>query len=217
MTQFGVPKFRLLGTDALVLESPGSPSLARQARIWSIFAATRDWEFVVERVPGLNTITILFDATATDAHRLQTRLLEAWNESSEAAVAGRHHEIGVRYGGDNGPDLADVARITGLSERDVVAKHCTREYSVYFLGFQPGFAYLGDLDPALHVPRRSRPRRLVRAGSVAIGGTQTAIYPFDSPGGWNIIGASDVALFDARRDPAALFAPGDSVRFVEIV
>jgi len=122
-------------------------------------------------------------------------------------------EILVCYGGEFGPDLEDVARHTGLTPRQVVELHASATYIVYFLGFSPGFPYLGGLSPKLATPRLPTPRKRVPAGSVAIGGNQTGIYSVESPGGWRIIGRTSAALFDATRNPPALLCAGDSVRF----
>lgn len=118
--------------------------------------------------------------------------------------------IPVRY---DGPDLAWVAEQTGLAVADVIRRHAEPTYRVYAVGFVPGFAYLGPLDPALVLPRRAEPRRRVPAGSVAIAGAQTGIYPAETPGGWHLIGRTDLVLFDPARDPPALLAAGASVRF----
>ena len=117
------------------------------------------------------------------------------------------------YGGEHGPDLQVVADHAGLSVEEVVRRHAGAEYVVFFIGFQPGFAYLGGLDPTLHTPRRDAPRLEVPAGSVAIGGAQTGIYPAASPGGWQLIGRTASTLFDPARNPPALLQPGDRVRF----
>jgi KipI family sensor histidine kinase inhibitor len=123
-------------------------------------------------------------------------------------------EIPVRYGGADGPDLAEVAERCGLGEAAVVALHAGTTYRVRFLGFAPGFAYLGPLDPALALPRRATPRERIPAGSVAIAGDQTAVYPGPLPGGWHVIGRTDRALFDPTTDPPSLLQPGDAVRLV---
>jgi len=122
-------------------------------------------------------------------------------------------EIPVCYGGEFGPDLGSVASHCALAAEEVVARHAAALYQVYFLGFSPGFPYLGGMDPALETPRQASPRKSVPAGSVAIGGGQTGIYPLASPGGWQIIGQTPLRLFDARRCPPALLRMGDSVRF----
>ena len=151
-----------------------------------------------------------------DADALAIRLQTAWNAGSTVQKTGRLVEIPVTYGGEFGPDLHVVAAHSGLSAAEVVRRHSTAEYLVYFLGFQPGFAYLGGLDPQLATPRRSEPRLAVPAGSVAIGGAQTAIYPATSPGGWQLIGHTDLHLFDPAANPPSLLQAGDRVRFVAL-
>jgi inhibitor of KinA len=126
-------------------------------------------------------------------------------------------EIPVRYGGEHGPDLASLAEARDLSIEAVVTLHTTPEYVVHFVGFMPGFAYLGGLDPRLATSRREVPRTSVPAGSVGIGGAQTGVYPMASPGGWHLIGRTDLRLFDPSREPAALLTAGDRVRFRAVV
>lgn len=118
------------------------------------------------------------------------------------------------YGGAHGPDLERVAQHCQRSAQAVVDAHSAAHYTVYFVGFQPGFAYLGGLPEFLATPRLATPRLRVPAGSVGIGGAQTGIYPQESPGGWNLIGHSDCVLFDVSRAQASLLLPGDTVRFV---
>ena len=134
---------------------------------------------------------------------------EGWGEGALV-------EIPVCYGGEFGPDLREVAEHAQLAEADVIALHSAGEYRVAMLGFAPGFPYLLGLDARLHMPRRANPRTRVAAGSVAIGGAQTGIYPRELPGGWRLIGRTPLALFDAQRDPPALLAPGQRVRFRSI-
>jgi len=124
--------------------------------------------------------------------------------------AGRFVDVPVCY---DGADLDAVAAHARLSVDDIVARHIGAEYRVAMLGFAPGFPYLLGLDPALHLPRRAQPRLRVPAGSVAIGGAQTGIYPRELPGGWQLIGRTPLRLFNAQADPPALFALGDRVRF----
>jgi KipI family sensor histidine kinase inhibitor len=121
--------------------------------------------------------------------------------------------IPVCYGGGHGPDLEDVARRCGLAAEEIVARHVAGDYRVAMLGFAPGFPYLLGLDPALALPRRADPRLRVPAGSVAIGGAQTGIYPGELPGGWHLIGRTPLRLFDAAREPPCPLAAGDRVRF----
>jgi KipI family sensor histidine kinase inhibitor len=165
---------------------------------------------VVELVPAYRTVLIVaepdragvLDELAAALPELELPLAEA--------VAGETVEVPVRYDGE---DLPEVARLTGLEADEVVRRHTAPEYTVAFLGFSPGFPYLVGLDPALQVPRRDTPRTAIPAGSVGLAGDQTGIYPAASPGGWQLIGRTDVALFDPARDPPALLAPGTRLRF----
>lgn len=125
-------------------------------------------------------------------------------------------EIPVRYGGANGPDLAEVVERTGLTPEQVVEAHSSTVYRVYLLGFVPGFAYLGRLPAELRVPRRDEPRLRVPSGSVAIADLQTAVYPSETPGGWHILGRTDAVMWDIGRERPALLQPGQEVRFVPV-
>ncbi|WP_321890041.1 5-oxoprolinase subunit PxpB [Paraburkholderia bannensis] len=214
------PRIYPLGDEALVCEAPPPATLDVQRRIWAVAALARGWDAVREVVPGMNNLTIVFDALAADAVALTRALEAAWHDADASdalkpdAATGREVEIPVHYGGEAGPDLGAVARHTGLAPADVAARHAAGVYTVFFLGFQPGFAYLGGLDAALHAPRRATPRVAVPAGSVGIGGAQTGIYPARSPGGWQLIGRTALNLFDPARNPPSLLMPGDRVRFV---
>ena len=132
---------------------------------------------------------------------------------SKAAPSFHEHEIVVRY---DGPDLDEVARLTGLTHAEVVAAHTGTPWRVAFGGFAPGFAYLVDGDPRLHVPRRERPRPSVPSGSVGLAGEFSGVYPRSSPGGWQLLGTTDAVLWDVDRDPPALLGPGATVRFVDV-
>jgi KipI family sensor histidine kinase inhibitor len=123
-------------------------------------------------------------------------------------------EVPVVYGGEVGPDLEDVALACGLAPEEVCRRHAAVDYVVCFVGFVPGFPYLGPLDSRLHLPRRATPRPKVPPGSVAIAGAYSGIYPWASPGGWHIIGRTDMSLFDLGATPPARLAPGTRVRFV---
>jgi KipI family sensor histidine kinase inhibitor len=128
-----------------------------------------------------------------------------------ATDTGREIEIPTHY---DGPDLLETAQRSKLSVDELIAAHSGREYRAFFLGFLPGFAYCGVVDPRIVAPRLLRPRERVPAGSVAIADGQTSVYPFDSPGGWRLIGRTDVRIFDSTRDSPALIRPSDRVRFV---
>ena len=165
---------------------------------------------MVDAVPGYRTVLIVADpAQAGVLDDLAAGLPELELPPAEA-VAGETVEIPVSYDGE---DLPEVASLTGLEPEEVVRRHTAPEYTVAFLGFSPGFPYLVGLDPALEVPRRDTPRTSIPAGSVGLAGNQTGIYPTASPGGWQLIGHTEVTLFDPTRDPPALLAPGTRLRF----
>ena len=173
---------------------------------------------ITEIAPAYASLLLRFDPHAwndtEDPHaQLLGRVREALHDLSRTETAGREVEIPVCYGGAHGPDLEEVAEHAGLDPQQVIERHTAREYAVAMLGFAPGFPYLLGMDRALHTPRRVTPRTRVPAGSVAIGGAQTGIYPRELPGGWMLIGRTPATLFDPQRDPACLLAPGDRVRF----
>lgn len=205
-----------LGEAALCCTLPAPVSLAQQQRIWQLAAGLQRVAGVQELIPGMNNLTLVFDPLHADPAALAEAAQALWARPPARRAAGRLVEIPVVYGGDAGPDLAAVAAHCGLSPDEVVRRHTQARYDVYFIGFQPGFAYLGGLDPALHMPRRAEPRVTVPAGSVGIGGAQTGIYPLATPGGWQLIGRTALALFDPAADPPTLLAPGDRVRFVAV-
>jgi len=208
------PRLHLLGDAALLCELPAPATLVQQQRIWALAAQAQRWPGVGEVLPGMNNLTLTFDPTAIDLDALMAQVLEAWPKLSAKAVEGRLVEIPVAYGGENGPDLADVAAHTGFTPAEVVRRHSAGEYVVYLLGFLPGFAFMGGLAPELATPRRAEPRTAVPARSVGIGGEQTGIYPLVSPGGWQLIGRTPLELFDPAAEPPTLLRPGDRVRFV---
>lgn len=231
------PRFYALGDAALVCAAEPPATLDAQLRVWGAAARARTWPHVVDVVPGMNNLSVMFNPLATSAAELEPLLRAVWDaagggdqetsdpepeQSSGAAphdlprFAGRDIDLPVRYGGADGPDLEAVAAHTGLSPDEVIRRHAAGTYLVYFIGFQPGFAYLGGLDTSLHTPRRAAPRLEVPAGAVGIGGAQTGIYPAASPGGWQLIGRTALRLFDPAQDPPTLLQPGDRVRFVAV-
>jgi KipI family sensor histidine kinase inhibitor len=163
---------------------------------------------VIDIVPAARTLLIVTEP-GTTLDSLVTRLTSL-SYSSAAQVEGEPVEIDVVY---DGPDLADVARLTGLSEDEVVSAHTGASWRIAFGGFAPGFAYLTGGDARLEVARRDEPRTTVAAGSVGLAGEYSGVYPRPSPGGWQLIGRTDAVLWDADRDPPALLVPGGTVRF----
>jgi inhibitor of KinA len=165
--------------------------------------------------PAYASILIDFDPRKIRHRDIERVATELFAQAASAPLPEpRTVEIPVAYGGANGPDLDAVAELTGHTPDEVVAMHSGAEYLVYFLGFSPGFPYLGGLPESIAAPRLETPRRRVPAGSVAIGGQQTGVYPIASPGGWRIIGRTPLRLFDPGADPPVLLRMGDHVRFV---
>ncbi len=170
-------------------------------------------------VPSYASVLVPYESDRLAVERASERLARVVTEVLERPLPAEADRVVVdiptRYGGDDGPDLASIAEQLGMTAAAVVASHAGRLYRVYTLGFVPGFAYLGTLPRQLALPRRSTPRAHVPAGSVAIAGRQTAVYPLETPGGWHLIGRTDLRLWDPS-DPDGGLRPGDRVRFVAV-
>jgi antagonist of KipI len=212
--------FRLLpvGDGALSVEFGDAIDSALNARVRGLDRVLRDRPFpgFREAAPTYRSLLVLYDPRASRFAEACAALRALTDAAPEADVAGRLVTVPTRYGGDDGPDLAEVARAHGLTEAEAVGTHSSHEYTAFMLGFMAGFAYLGPLPVALETPRRSTPRLRVPAGSVAIAGRQTGIYPVTSPGGWNLIGRTSIRLFDPLAAPPSLIQAGDRVRFVPV-
>jgi inhibitor of KinA len=165
--------------------------------------------------PAYTSVLVDFDPRLYTHSGVEALVREQWAAHRDRpAEPPRVVEIPVRYGGEFGPDLADVARHTGLSAERVIQLHAAADYLVYFVGFSTFFPYLGGLPPELATPRLSAPRKHVPTGSVAIGGSQAGVYPMASPGGWRLIGRTWLPLFDLSGSPPPLLRMGDRVRFI---
>jgi KipI family sensor histidine kinase inhibitor len=210
-----VPRILEAGDSALLLELDTRIDPAVNARAVAMAAAIRREQLpgVRDVVPTYRSVAVYFDPLTIPSDRIRASLETAMHAPA-VITEGRLIEVPVAYGGEAGPDLAEVAVWSGLTPASVVDRHREPLYRVFMLGFLPGFAYLGPVDERIAAPRRATPRLRVAAGSVGVAGRQTGIYPRESPGGWNIIGRSSIRVFDPLRTPAALFAPGDRVRFV---
>jgi inhibitor of KinA len=211
------------GDSALVLAFPARMDPEINARCVAVAETLRQRQVrgVRDVVEAFSTVTVHIDPLACDGAEIAGVLRRLVAEAAPPARgdsdrSGRELRLPVCYGGARGPDLAAVARFARCSEAEVVERHCRAAYRVYMLGFQPGFAYMGAVDPRIAAPRRAVPRVHVPAGSVGIAALQTGVYPVPSPGGWQLIGRTPVRIFDmARRDPF-LLAAGDLVRFEPI-
>lgn len=169
---------------------------------------------LIETMPTFRSLTVFFDPLVTGRQALIERIEPLLAATGHAAMPeGRLWRLPACYEGEAGPDLAETARTVGVSADEVIALHSGTEFHVYMLGFLPGFPFMGDLPAALRLPRRTQPRVRVPPGSVAIAGGLSAIYPWESPGGWHLLGRCPVPLFDGQRDAPSLLAVGDRVLF----
>lgn len=216
------PRLLPCGEHAVLVELDGlAEVLAMTAAVRAAAAAGHQgFADVVDVVPAATTVLIVLgDGVGTAGLRTGLATLNPaaghapQPAGSSPVIEVPVIEIGVHY---DGPDLDEVAELTDLSPDEVVAAHTGRTWQASFVGFAPGFAYLSGGDPRLAVPRRTEPRTWVPAGSVALAGEFSAVYPRSSPGGWQLIGRTDAVLFDVDRDPPALLAPGAAVRFVQV-
>jgi len=172
---------------------------------------------LIETMPTFRSLTVFFDPLLTGRAELIEALQPLLADAEHAPpVDGRHWRLPVCYEGETGPDLAATAAAAGITVDEVVALHSGTEFRVYMLGFMPGFPFMGDLPERLRLPRRTEPRVRVPAGSVAIAGGLTAIYPWESPGGWHLLGRCPVRLFDAASASPSLLAVGDRVHFAPV-
>ena len=201
---------------ALLVEFDRVISPAANAQVRSLTVALAGLRGILNLHPAFASVLVEFDPRLVAHDAVEALVRERAGASSEPDADDRLIEIAVRYGGDGGPDLEDVARHAGLAAEAVVKLHSSATYTVYFVGFATCFPYLGGLPEALATPRLSAPRKLVPAGSVAIGGSQAGVYPLASPGGWRLIGRTRLPLFDIHGEPPALLRMGDRVRFVPV-
>jgi inhibitor of KinA len=216
-------RFTPLGDRAVMITLGGTIDEATHRLVRSASARIdqRPPAGFVDQVPAFTSIAVHYDpliaargTSKTPYERVVDDLSVALDGlTAERLPPARVVEVPVSYGGALGPDLDDVARAHEITADEVVRIHTSGDYLVYMVGFMPGFAYLGGLSPKLATPRRTTPRTIVPAGTVGIGGSQTGVYPLDSPGGWNLIGKTPLAVFDIARPQPALLATGDRVRF----
>ena len=207
-------RFLSAGDRALVVEFGDRVDRALSERVLRLDAVIRSNPPVglVETVPTFRSLTVYYDPLLTSRAELQCAIGALLDVEDRPRSGARLWHVPVCYEAEFAPDMAEVVRLTGLTPREVVALHSGTRFHVYMLGFLPGFPYMGDLPPRLALPRRADPRLRVPAGSISIATSLTAIYPYESPGGWHLIGATPIRLFDPERTPPALFAPGDAVQ-----
>ena len=216
------PRFLPSGDTALVVEFGDRIDRGLSAAVIGLAERIRvaDLGGITETVPTFRSLLVHYDPLATSAERLTGQIsgliAGLIGDRAAAQAATRLWRIPACHEAGFAPDLAVVAATTGLTPDEVIALHGAERYHVYMVGFVAGFPYLGDLSEALRLPRRETPRVKVPAGSVAIAAGMTAVYPYESPGGWHLIGRTPAPLFDARAEPPALLWPGDAVLFEPI-
>jgi len=172
---------------------------------------------LIDLLPSYASVLILFNPLSTDLYRVKAKLLRSLAQLQNGdSHSGKQVELPVYYSEESGPDLALIAQSKNISIAEVIQRHQAISYRVYAIGFAPGFAYLGEVDPLLQMPRLATPRTKVPRGAVAIADRQTAVYPAQSPGGWNLIGLCPTPMFTPDASPVMPVAVGDEVRFVAI-
>ncbi|NNJ09513.1 5-oxoprolinase subunit PxpB [Chloroflexales bacterium ZM16-3] len=210
--------FRPMGDSALLMEAEGDGGEANRAALEMATALESSpplWLSAV--VPAIASLLVCFDPLAVSHVGVEAHLRAMLASARPAEPdVGRLVRIPVRYGGADGPDLEDAAWALKISPADLVALHCAGPYRVMMIGFAPGYPYIGPLPEALRIPRRATPRSAVPPGSVAIAAGLSGIYPARLPGGWHLIGRTDMRLFDPHAHPPAALAPGDRVQFVSL-
>lgn len=222
---FSVPRVLPAGDAALLVVFGDEISPAANARVRALDAAlapapersAAPLPGLVETVPAYCSLLVEYDSLAVSFSEMEPRMVEIAQQVRDAPPrAAPLKRVPVVYGGEYGPDLADVAAAHGLTADQVVAIHTGTIYTVYMLGFSPGFSYMGQVPGSIVTPRLASPRPRVPAGSVALAARQTGVYPQSTPGGWRILGRTGITLFDPGREPACFFQPGDRVQFVPI-
>ncbi|MBI3503210.1 MAG: 5-oxoprolinase subunit PxpB [Proteobacteria bacterium] len=213
-------KFRILpcGDAALTVEFGDTVDSAINARVLGFDAAVTKAAIggVVETIPTYRSLFVQYDPVAIGFADLAARLKAIAAAARPQAANGRRWRVPVVYGGEAGMDLDDVARRHGLTTRELIARHAAGDYRIYMIGFTPGFAYLGGLDPTIATPRRDAPRAVTPPGAVMIGGVQACIQCQAAPSGWHVLGRTPMRNFHPARDPVFLMGSGDSVSFYEV-
>ncbi|WP_191561518.1 5-oxoprolinase subunit PxpB [Metabacillus idriensis] len=216
-----------LGDNAIIIELGKKIEMNIHEHVQRVFEYfnKKSPEWVIECIPAFTTVTLFYNplkVSKTNQHALPYQIVSAYiTESmkklnSSNSSVGRTVEIPVCYGGELGPDLNFVAEHNSLSVNEVIQIHSANEYLVYMIGFAPGFPYIGGMSEKIAAPRRKSPRLKIPAGSVGIAGTQTGIYPIETPGGWQLIGQTPVKLFQPESETPTLLKAGDTIKFKPI-
>jgi len=211
------PRIVALGDSAILIQlgEEIDPAVNRRVHALAGLVEASAIAGIIETVPAYAALLVHYDPLVLSFAQIKSILREKMTQIQEnESRKPRLVEVSVRYGGELGLDLESVASHLGLNVADVIRIHSEKIYTVYMMGFTPGYPYMGKLDDILIMPRLETPRTHVPAGTVAIAGSQTGIYSIESPGGWNLIGWTPLKLFDPNSDSPFLFAPGDEVKFI---
>ncbi len=210
-----LPRLRPCGDAGLSVEFGDAVDPRVNGLVLALDAAVAAAPFpgLIETVPTYRSLMLHYDPLTTDIAALERHVLALSAGLSPAGGQRRRWRVPVVYGGVFGVDLDELAEARGMAAAELIRQHAAPVYRIYMVGFLPGFAYLGGLDPGLHAPRRPSPRPVIPAQSVAIGGAQTAIGTVEGPSGWHLIGRTPVRGFQRGRDPVFLFEPGDEIVF----
>ena len=218
-------KISIAGENSLILYfgDKADPNTSSQIQLMAAELKNRLANILIDLIPSYSSLLIIYDAFKTDHHEVRkfiraTQVYNALceNGDSTSLTDGKLVTLPVYYSTESGPDLENLASGAGLSIEEIITLHQATEYRVYAIGFAPGFAYLGTVDERIATPRLSTPRTKVPRGAVAIADRQTAVYPAESPGGWNLIGLCPTTMFDPSQEPCMPFQVGDKVRFEPI-
>lgn len=203
-----------LGDSAILIQLGDEIDPIINQRVHALNSLLQNTNGVLETVPAYCTLLVHYDLNFTFS-QIKNILQEKMNQVDEMIhKTPRRLQVPIRYGDESNSDIETVASAKNISRTDVIRIHSEKEYTVYMMGFTPGFPYMGILDARLHMPRLQTPRTLVQAGSVALAGSQTGIYSLNSPGGWHVIGFTSLKLFDPTSATPFLFSPGDVVKFI---
>jgi len=212
-------KILTAGDSALLVEFGNEINKEINQKITAVVKIIKEQhiEGIVELIPSFCALVINYDPRVISYDEIKKRVESIFElDIAVGETKKRVFEIPVCYGGEYGPDIENIANNAGLSVEEVIKIHSSRDYLIYMLGFLPGFCYLGGLDERIHTPRLANPRLKINAGSVGIGGSQTGIYPLDSPGGWQLMGMTPVKTYDPDREVPILVEAGDYIRFIPV-
>lgn len=210
------PRILPCGDAALIVEFGDGIDPELNARVLALDRAAAGQAGVLETVPTYRSLLVHYDPNETSAARLGPLLLTLATQPLSGAAAGRVWRIPVVYGGEFGVDLDETAARHGLDATELIRRHAAPTYDVYMIGFLPGFAYLGGLDPTIATPRRTSPRLKTPPGTISIGGVQALVASIEAPSGWHLLGRTPVRTFMPSREPVFLLEAGDRVRFEPI-